>query len=110
MPKKSPSPSGESLAPLNIGYRIDDETRRLLGDRVASLKVSPHEWARHCLLTILHEEEDRSGWQTAVTALHHEINELRNDLALATQALLVVAGKMPSEKAREWIGSNLKPR
>ena len=110
MPKKSSLLSGECLAPPNIGYRIDDETQRLLGERVASLKVSPHEWARHCLLTILSEEQDREAWKAAVTTLHHEINELRNDVALATQALLVVAGKMPSEKAREWIGKNLKPR
>lgn len=96
--------------PLNIGFRIDDQTRELLGDRIASLDVSAHEWARHCLLTILKENQDREAWEAAVTTLHHEINELRNDVALATQALLVVAGKMPSEKAREWIGRNLKPR
>lgn len=110
MPKKSSAPSGESLVPPNIGYRIDDATRKLLGERVRSLDVSPHEWARYCLLTILHEEHDREGWQAAVTSLHHEINELRNDVALATQALLIVAGKMPSQKAREWIAQNLKPR
>ena len=113
MPRKSKPPSGPaeaSLAPLNIGFRIDPETRRLLGERVTMLNTSPHEWARHCLVTILHEEEDRSGWQSAVTALHHEINDLRNDLALATQALLVAAGNVPEKQAREWIGRNLKPR
>ena len=113
MPKKlaaQPELSGIQLAPQNVGYRIDAETRQLLGERCARLGVSPHEWARHCLLTLLHEDADRSGWQTAVASLHHEINDLRNDLALATQALLIVAGKMPEEKAREWIGRNLKPR
>lgn len=110
MPKKASSLSGRSLVPANIGFRIDDQTRELLGDRIASLDVSAHEWARHCLLTILKENQDREAWEAAVTILHHEINELRKDVALATQVLLVVAGKMPSEKAREWIGQNLKPR
>lgn len=110
MPKKSSSPSGRSPVPPNIGFRIDDQTRELLSDRIASLDVSAHEWARHCLVTILKEDQDREAWEAAVTTLHHQINELRNDVALATQVLLVAAGKLSSEKAREWIGQNLKPR
>ena len=98
------------MAPPKLGFHINEQTRRLLGHRAALLGISPHEWARHCLLTILHEEEDRNNWETAVMTLHHEINELRTDLALATQALLVVAGRMPEAKAREWIKGNLKPR
>lgn len=112
MPRKSKSSAsadGVPMAPPNIGFRIDEATQRLLGRRADAADASPHDWARRCLLQVLAESEDREAWVQCLKMLQEETRQLRNDLAIAVQALLICAGKVPEDKAKAWIEKNMKP-
>lgn len=112
MPKKTKSSAtrdGVPLAPPNIGFRIDEPTQLRLGRRADAMDASPHDWARRCLLQVLSESEDREAWVQCLKTLQEETRQLRNDLAIAVQALLICAGRMQEDKAKAWIEKNMKP-
>ena len=90
-----------------IGFRLDEASRRILAQRAAQLGVSPHALARHYVLEQLGEAEDREMLREEVTALRSELTALRADLALAVEALLVSAGKVPPAEAQTWVSQNL---
>lgn len=104
--KKSPV---ESDCPLTVGFRLDPEARAALSERAKVLGVSCHELARHYVLLMLCEQQDRAETRNAIVALNKEIVELRTDLSVATVTLLTSAGTFPQSKAREWAEQNLRP-
>lgn len=95
----APSPS----VPAVIGFRLDEESSAVLCHRAAALGVSPHDLARRYLIEVLHEPEERAALRAAVVALHQEITGTREDIALATEALLASAGKVTDQEAHAWV-------
>ena len=92
-----------------IGFRLDEASRRILAQRADQLGVSPHALARQYVLELLGEAEDREMLREEVTALRSELTVLRTDLALAVEALLVSAGKVPAAEARKWVEESFQP-
>ena len=90
-----------------IGFRLAKAQRQALLRRAAELGVSHHELARHYVLEALGEAEDRVLLREDLAVLQNEVNTLRADLALAVEALLVSAGKVPRAEARAWVQQNL---
>lgn len=105
MPRPSPLSrlSPELLSPATISFRLDDPSSRVLAERATRLGVSPHELARHYVLEILQQAEERAALREAVVALHKEITGFREDIALATEALLASAGKVTDQEAHAWV-------
>ena len=96
------------LAPETIGFRLDDECRRVLGARAARLGVSAHELARQYVIEMLEAGEERAALREAVTRLHDQLTELREDVAVTAEVLLVSAGKVKEADAREWADENFR--
>ena len=92
-----------------IGFRLDDTARRILAQRADQLGSSAHALARHYVVEQLGEAEDREMLRAEVTALRGELTVLRTDLALAVEALLVSAGKVPAAEARKWVEESFQP-
>ena len=91
----------------SIAFRLDGGSRRVLMQRASELAVSPHVLARHYVLELLGEAEERAALREAVLELQTQVNQLRADLALAVEALLVSAGQVPPSEARQWVEQNL---
>jgi hypothetical protein len=92
-----------------IGFRLDDETRRVLFERAARLQVSPHELARRYVIEVLQESEERIALREAVETLNADLDQFRSGFALAMEALLVSAGKVSVTDARDWVDKTLHP-
>jgi hypothetical protein len=58
---------------------------------------------------MLQEAEIRAAMLQAIRGLNREITELREDFTLATQTLLVSAGKIDPTEAESWVAENFPP-
>ena len=101
-------------APATIGFRLDDASRKLLGERAARLKISPHELARDYLIEMLNPSPQRTAlddqtaanerevlW-AALNGLHERMIDLRRDLVLVAEGIIVATGAMDKQGARAW--------
>src|SRR5262245_30136393 len=93
--------------PSTIGFRLDEESLRLLQQRALRLGVSRHELARHYLVETLSEKEERALLRQAIFQLSQELQGLRQDLSLAAEALLASAGQVTDKDAHRWAKGNL---
>lgn len=94
--------------PATIGFRVDADSGKALAERSKALGVSVHELARHYVMLVLHEAEDRENAANAILAMRQELLELRKDIAVSTEALLTSAGNVSAPAARDWTRKNLK--
>jgi hypothetical protein len=94
--------------PATVGFRLEPELGAVLLGRANTLGVSVHELARHYVMLVLHETQDRKELREAVLALHRELTELRTDLSVSTEALLASAGKASAAHAKDWVKQNLR--
>ena len=91
-----------------IGFRLDNSLLSRLEEAAERAGISPHEWAKRATT-----RELESGSQLPKLALQSEVikqklHELRKDLAVMTEALLVSAGKASSEQAARFVKANLQ--
>ena len=97
---------GRANPPATIGFRLDEESSGLLSARARSLGVSPHELARHYVIELLHEPDERSALRAAVASLSELITRMREDQVLGLEALLTSAGKVTEKDAHRWVKDN----
>ncbi len=95
-------------APPTVGFRLDEEHRRELGKRALKAGVSPHDLARLFVVAALHDREELPTLRAAILALESEIAELRRDLALSVESLLLSTEADTPENIRTWIRKNLR--
>jgi hypothetical protein len=100
----------ESSAPLMIGFRLDPASRSLLDQKAASQNMSAGELARSYVIEMLHmaEQIDRVGF--IITNIWEDVDQLRADLAVSVQTLLVSAGKVDQADAEKWVDNNFRPK
>lgn len=101
--KTQPAGQVAAIAPATVGFRLDDKSRRVLGERAARLGVSPHELAKDYVLDKLSEKEERAFLQMALQDLLGVCQQLRGDIATTAEAILIAAGKVDAKEAREWV-------
>ena len=104
MPKRTKDQS-EQPASL-VGFKLDAEAFAVLDARAKALGTSSHLLARQYVLLALTEDESRRELTQTLQALLAQLIELRKDCSLATQTLLVSAGKATVEQAEKWISEN----
>jgi len=112
LPKKKASASvapGAADPVAMIGFRLDPANNRLLAERAAQLGISPHELARHYVLELLQQHEERAALRTAFEELHQNLHQFRSDFAFAVEALLTSAGQVPKDEAQTWVEKSLSP-
>lgn len=97
----------DAQCPSTIGFRLDEAGSKLLVERAKSLGVSVHQLARHYVITMLSENEERDQLGQMVEKMYLQIAEIRKDIGISTEALLSSAGKTEKSKAKEWVGNNL---
>jgi len=90
-----------------IGFRLEQELADVLAERARALGVSPNELARHYLVEAMGLDGELHSLVSGVTALHHQIKALRQDLSLGVEALLASAGQVTEKEARAWVESSL---
>ena len=101
MPKKESS--------YTIGFRVDASYLSKL-ERLAQQKgISIHEQARRLLLDAL-DNESQEEIKDGVKRTREEIEDLRLSVATAFEALLVKAGNVEKETAKEWISEQFGKR
>lgn len=99
----------KSRAPKTIGFRLDDEHRKLLLQRARKAGLSPHDMARAYVVQALHNEEHLPAIRESMLQIFNQIQHLQGGLALAAEVLLVAGGKTTDAQARKWVQDNLKP-
>lgn len=92
-----------------ISFRLDDHYLAVLTKQASRFGMSPGEYARRLVLDAL-EETDHRRLEEGMGALEREVAQLRAELANSVMALLVGAGKVDKDEARDWVQANLKPR
>lgn len=96
----------------SISFRLDREVRPVLGRaaKAAGMKVS--NFVEEAVLEKLGDMEARRTSQEIVS-LARQIERLREELALATEATLVIVGRREvysAESAKAWVASHLRRR
>ena len=109
MPRKPQLPGAQPdmFFPAIISFRLDEQSSRVLGERAARLDLSPHELARHYVLELLEQSEERAALREALQQLVQNQQKFHADFAFAVQALLTSAGKVSSEKAEAWVAASI---
>lgn len=90
----------------HISYRISQDVLAELEQQAKAVGLSPNAFACEALLEKLQRtQSERRGW----LELFEEVHRFRSDFALATEALLTVAGRGENarEKAAAWVRQNL---
>lgn len=96
------------IAPETVGFRLGEEDRRLLAQRARKAGVSPHDFARACLIEALHDREQLPAMREAILALGGEISQFKAKFALGVEALLVTANDVDNDQAKAWVEEHLK--
>ena len=91
-----------------ISFRLDGEPLSTLEEAAERAGMSVHEWARRAVIRELDSGNLLPKLALQSEALSAEMVELRKDLAVVTEALLVSAGKATSEQAAKFVKANLK--
>ena len=91
-----------------ISFRLDGEPLSTLEVAAERAGMSVHEWAKRAVIRELESGNLLPKIAMTGDALSAEMVELRKDLAVVTEALLVSAGKATSEQAAKFVKANLK--
>jgi len=95
---------------MTISFKLEPVLAKALEERARLLKQpSLHIAARQILIESLTDAQ-RTRLCEEVEKLTQEVTRLRTDLATATVALLVQAGRINDvEEARQWVAKTLLP-
>lgn len=93
--------------PKTVGFQLNDSYHRRLEKVGDEFKMSTGQYARQLVIEAL-DDTRREQLEKRMVMLETEVAELRSDLATAVEALLIVAGDYPKEKAKDWVDRNLR--
>jgi hypothetical protein len=96
-------------ATFTVSYRVNVSTLMRLEALAESRNLSVHEQARILLLDALNNESDEEI-KTGIQRAREEIQDFKLSVAVAFEALLVKAGKVEKETAKEWITEQFRER
>lgn len=91
-----------------ISFRLDGEALQALEEAALRTGVSVHEWAKKAVVRELESGNLLPKIALTNEAIKDELTELRKDISVATEALLVSAGKVTHEQASKFVKANMK--
>ena len=89
-----------------IGFRLDAAASQALAIRAERLGISSHQLARDYVIQMLQASDQGTNLKDANDSVHAHLCELREDLSLAIETLLITAGNVEKTEARAWIEKN----
>ena len=90
-----------------IAFRLTRKDAEQVEKRAAKSGKRGNELARDILLSNLYEEGDREMLKIKIASLELAVKQLQRGLANATEAMLVVSGKVTKEQAKQWVRENV---
>lgn len=95
-----------SPSKINVQFRLDPQPYQALEQRARAAESSAGMIARDIVMRHLTmPTEDQMAALLASQA--QVLAELRKDIRLGVEALLIAAGKMEPDEAKEWVAANL---
>jgi hypothetical protein len=91
-----------------ITFRLPPDEFLELVQRGDRLGISRHLLGQHYVTQMLNVEYDHSNVVAVTEHLANNITELRKDVAIAVEALLLASGQYSEEDARGWVKSQFK--
>jgi len=92
-----------------ISFRLDEHYIERLKKEADRYGMSPGDYARRLVLDALENVEEKRV-EDSLQAIKREIGELRTDFATSVLALLIGAGQLDHEDAKDWVRENLKTK
>jgi len=96
---------------VTIRFRKDDtEHSAEFHQQAKEAGMKPGEYARKLIFDALYDTggQDLATLQAEVRILQKALRDLRNDLATSVHCLLVNAGKLTAEQAKDWVYDTLR--
>lgn len=93
-----------------IAFRLSGDALEQAEEAAKLRAININELARETLIAALSSGNELHKMALRVTTIEGEISELRHDLAVATQAILVTAGKVSPDDADKFAREKLKKR
>ena len=90
---------------INVQFRLDAKLHDILERRARVAGTSPGLAARDILVRDLAMPPEQQAL-AILTAQSKTLAELRKDLKVGVQAILIAAGEMDPEKAKHWVNTN----
>ena len=93
-----------------ISCRLEPEFEEALGGRAEGMKLSKSDLVRNYVKAGLSEDATKVTLHEELPAIREEIKQLRRDLSLVAEVLLIRAGNVEPAAARKWAMENLVAR
>jgi len=100
---------GERKGPPN-SFRLSAEETELLIERATENGKTRHQMAEDLTKAALKKNDNNHEVIEKIELVQRQIFELREEISLMAEVLLVNAGKKSREEASKWADSNLKPK
>jgi hypothetical protein len=94
---------------FTVSYRLNTSYLAKLEAIASRHNLSVHEQARILLLDAL-DNESEEEIKTGIKRTREEIQDFKLSVAVALEALLVKAGNVEKETAKNWITENFRER
>lgn len=88
-----------------VTFRLQLDALHVLVGRAKLLGVSRHQLAQLYVLQMLALEETQGDLTAGFEAVRKDITEMRAEIALGVEALLLTSGKYEPQEARKWVQS-----
>lgn len=96
-----------SRAKINVQFRLDPELFEKLEQQARSVNVAPGIFARQLVVRALGTKEDEEQIGALLQTQIRTLVELRRDVRVSVETMLIAAGRMKPADAREWVSQNL---
>lgn len=90
--------------------RLDPRFNEALEGRACELKMTKSDLVRKYVIAGLSEDATKITLHEELPAIREEIKQLRRDMSLLAEAVLICSGKLDPEKARKWANENIVAR
>src|SRR5262245_789984 len=91
-----------------VNFRLEETHLLELKQRAARLGISSHRMGRQYVEDMLNSQYDRTQMIDAIKMLGDNIINLRRNVALSVEALLLAAGRQTDEEIEEWVKEQFK--
>lgn len=96
-----------SQAKINVQFRLDPDLFAKLEQLARAANTTPGLIARLLVAQALNTKAEHEQMTASLTSQNHTLLELRRDVRISVEAMLIAAGKMEPADAREWVSQNL---
>ena len=94
-------------AKILVQFRLDPDLFEKLEQHARAANTKPAPFARDLVARALTTRAGEESIGTLLQTQNHALLELRRDVRLSVETLLIAGGKMESDEAQNWVRENL---